>query len=674
MLGTRSKPLALLVAAGVVLSAGAAIADTRVYDRPGGVAGPHGIARIQVSNDGPQVVVRVRHNGTSWRGSSRIELRVGGQSGQVWTVNGDHSSAPRPVYRRNGGSWPCAQRSFSSRFSDSLTQIAVDRSCLAGAFSVQATVITAMKGRTADRTTTTWLQQQSRPNVLMIMTDDMRDDDLQWMPATRRWIEDAGVRFANSFSPNPLCCPARASVLTGLHTHNHQVYSHITPWGFRSFKDDQTIPVWMQQAGYRTYYLGKYLNGYGAHPEPGRTEGDSDQYVPPGWSTWNASLDGGMEPGHPENGGTYRFFDTTLNDNGDGYIPLAGQYQSTAYGRLASDKITSLARSQAPFFGYVSFTAPHGGSPVEPGDPERVWSSTGREVRFATPARPGYVWGRFDEQIPEAPGADWVDETPDDRPGEITPVPPNQEEIDAMRSLARQRAESLSVVDSAVDRMMTALQATGELEETLVIFTSDNGYFLGEQNIRQGKALPYEPSLRVPLIMRGPGIPAGEVRNDPFTSVDFAETIADLAGVTPPYDTDGVSMLPVARTGDRGWTSAVLTATGPGSTVRETDETGIPLEPEDPGPRDLRYVLGIRTPHFLYTHRANDFEELFDMRVDPDQTRNLVDEPYYAAVLGALRDELATLRACDGGQCQSPMAPILTEGGSPPPPPDLPLP
>lgn len=672
MLGIRSRALPLLVAAGLVASSGAAMADTRVFDRPGGIPGPHGIARIQVDNDGPQVVVRVRHNGARWSGSTRIELRVGGQTGKVWSVTGQHSSAPKPVFRLNGSTWACSKRSFSSRWSDSLTQIVVDRSCLAGAYSVQAKVVSASPGRTADRTTTSWLLQQSRPNVLMIMTDDMRQDDLRWMPLTRRWLADAGVTFDNSFSPHPLCCPARASTLSGLHTHNHRVYSHLEPWGFNAFDDSETLPVWLQRAGYRTWFLGKYLNGFGMQPEPGETEGDSLQYVPPGWSIFNASLDGGLPPDHPDNGGTHRYYDTTLTNNDDGFIPLEGQYQTTAYGRIASQRIAALAQSQSPFFGYVSFLAPHGGSPVEPGDPERVESSTGRTVRFATPARPGYVWGRFDAQIPDAPGAGWLDPDTTDRPEDFTQESPSDQERDAMRQVARQRAESLAVVDAEVDRMMRTLQASGELEETLVLFTSDNGYFLGEQNIRQGKVLPYEPSLRVPLLMRGPGIAPGQVRQDPFTTVDIAATLADAAKARTPV-TDGRSMLPVARGRDRGWTAAILTATGPGSTVRETDESGIPLTPEDPGPRDLRYLLGIRTPYFLYTHRANQFEELFDMRVDPAQTRNLVDDPYYADVLAALRAELTKLRACDGPACQAAMAPILTATGSPPPAP-APLP
>jgi arylsulfatase A-like enzyme len=150
-----------------------------------------------------------------------------------------------------------------------------------------------------------------RANVLVITVDDMREDELVYMPKTRALLGGQGVQFVNSFSPYPLCCPARSSFLTGLYTHNHQVWSHDEPWGFKVLRDDETLPVWLERAGYRTHFLGKYLNGYGAQPAPDGSADNSRTYIPPGWSDWRGAIDGGLGAGHPKDGGTYRFFNTT---------------------------------------------------------------------------------------------------------------------------------------------------------------------------------------------------------------------------------------------------------------------------------------------------------------------------------------------------------------------------
>ena len=171
-----------------------------------------------------------------------------------------------------------------------------------------------------------------------------------------------------------------------------------------------------------------------------------------------------------------------------------------------------------------------------------------------------------------------------DMPQELRDVPPpNTDELTAMAEVHRQRLESLAATDLAIDQMMRQLESTGELGRTYVMFTSDNGYFLGEHGIRAGKVLPYDAALRVPLLIRGPGIPAGQVRHDPFLTTDLAPTVMQMAGLEIPDSVDGAGMLPVAEDGDLGWTRPVLVNTGPGSTVRNTDESGVPLDPEDPG-------------------------------------------------------------------------------------------
>lgn len=641
-----------------VLVATTALADSRVVsDGRDAITHPAAISRMVVSNNGPQVVVRVRHVGPRWRGAVRISLDVTPRVADAQRVAVIPRRAGQAASYRlsNGSDWRCRGIYSTSDRGTRVTTLSVPRVCVGGAARVAVSAEVRVSRRVVDQARSRPVPQQSRPNIVFVMVDDMRLDDLEYMPLTRELIGGAGVTFDNAMSPYPLCCPARASVLSGLYSHNHRVWSHLEPWGFKAFDDSSTIATWLDDAGYRTSYLGKYLNGYGKQPEPGKTEGTSVTYVPPGWDQWRAAIDGGLPSDHPANGGTYRFFDTTLTDDGLGFIPLEGRYQTRAFTALEAQQIAADAASARPFFHYVSFAAPHHAAPAEPDDPPPVQDAAGNWQTFPTTARPGDVRGLFDDQILAAPGATWLDPDPSDRPEELRDRPPmNLDEQAALAEVTRQRAESLVVVDRAVARIIQVLRQTGELEETFVVFTSDNGYFLGEQGIRQGKVLPYEAALRVPLLMRGPGIPAGGVREDPFTSIDIAPTLAEMGGVTPSSQVDGVSLLGVARYGDLGWTRPVLVETGPQSTVRQTDESGQPLPPGDPT-ADIRFIIGIRTQRYLYTHRANDFEELYDLALDPLQYDNVADSPQYARVLEQLRAEMSAMRACDGAGCARPL-------------------
>lgn len=501
-----------------------------------------------------------------------------------------------------------------------------------------------------------------QPNIVLIMVDDMRTDELRYLPETLSLVGAQGVELRNSFSPHPLCCPARASVLTGLHTHNHRVFNVGRDYGFSSFDDRSTLATWLQAAGYATAYVGKYLNGYGSAPEPGRTTGDSVAYVPPGWSDWRASIDGGLPADHPDNGGTYRYWDTTLTSGGEGFTGYPGRYQTVVYGRLTEQIVAERAADPSPFLLYVSYTAPHAGSPKEADDPKPVLADNGTQFRFPTPAVPHYVRGIFDPSILAAPGASWVDPDFTDKPSYLRRLPPmNDLEKGALLEVTRQRAEALAVVDQQVRRTVQALEAAGELDNTIIVFTADNGFFLGEQRIRTGKVWPYDPSLRVPLLIRGPGIPAGQTRADPVTSVDLAPTLAELAGIEPGLVVDGRSLAGVIKEGDQGWTRPVLTQTGPNfGVVRQTDEAGRPLRfGREP---DIRYALGIRTGRFLYVDLATGEKELYNVRRDPQQYHNLAGDPDYRRPRRLLAEVLAEMRACDGAGCDVPLPPALVTG------------
>ncbi len=649
----RRMYTALVLSIAVAASTTPANANTsRVHDEPER-NGAHQILRLIVDNTGPRVGAEVVHEGADWRGTVRLSFDVVGNGRPEYIAIISHPDSRRGSFEAvDGTPWRCADRRHTSDRDSRRTLLTMARFCLDGAASMGVRAQVTGGNLRADVLRSSTVVQQSRPNVVMMIVDDMRADDLRYMPQTERLLGGGGVTFANSFSPYPLCCPARASIFTGQYTHNHRVFSVSPPYAFPALQDDSTLATWLQDAGYATVLLGKYMNGYGNLPEPGTTVGNSVRYVPPGWTDWRASLEGGLRRRHPAHGSTYQYFDTTLSVNGQSFANYEGRYQSNVYGNLSRRIIHRRAASDRPFFLYASYTAPHNGGPREADDQKYVQDDTGATVKFGSPARPNGVKGMFDGVISAAPGAHWEDPDPSDKPQHLRDLTrPNAAELSAMLMVTRQRAEALAVVDRQVARTVEALADTGELEETLVIFTSDNGYYLGEQHIRTGKILPHEPSLRTPLLMRGPGLPQGVVRYDPFLSIDFAPTIADLAEAKVKLPVDGVSMLNVARHGDEGWKRPVLTETGGRSVVRNTDESGQPLDVDDPGARDIRWAIGIRTDRYLYVDLATGEEELYDVRTDPEQYHNLVTDPSHAEVLDLLRGELRRMRSCDGAEC-----------------------
>ncbi len=488
--------------------------------------------------------------------------------------------------------------------------------------------------------------QSSRPNIVTIVTDDMRTDDLRWMPNVRRLLAGRGLTFRNSFSPYPLCCPARASLLSGQYAHNHRVFSHRPPYGFGSFDDSRTLATSLNAGGYNTIFLGKYLNGYGV--QRSRVTGQpSFRYVPPGWTDWRAAVSRPPRSGYRA-GGTYNYWHTLLNANGridDGH---RGRYQTDVLGGLARSLVRRYHRSPKPFFLYLAPVAPHFGAPREKDDPRPAADPvTGRTTIVKTPARPRWVRGRFDRQIPRASGlpagggpseADVRDKP---RPMRFLPELTVQERT-AVRTLTRQRAESLYVLDRQVAQLIGTLRATDELDNTVVLFTSDNGYFLGEHRMRQGKVKPHEPSLRVPFLMSGRGIPRG-VRFDPVTTVDLTATVLDLAGARPPRVPDGRSLLPSTRR-DRGWTAPVLTEGLEGAKVFRGP-------PKVAGFRDARTTIGVRTSRWKYVRYRDGDGELYDLDVDPNELVSRFDDPRYAAVQARLHRLWVSTKDCSGRSC-----------------------
>ena len=487
-----------------------------------------------------------------------------------------------------------------------------------------------------------------KPNVVVVMTDDMRVDDLRFMPTVRRELRDGGIEFRNSFSPNPLCCPARASFFSGQLSHNHGVISHLPPWGFRAFHDRGTIATALRRSGYRTALVGKYLNGYG---EQTRRDGSpSLRYVPPGWTDWYAAFD--PPRGNPIPGGTYNYLDQPLNHNGR--IELhRHRYSTVTTGDIATSLVDRYSRRPDPFFMYLAFVAPHVGKPVEAGDPSYTLPGGAREG-LPTPAVPAWVRGRFDRVITKAPGFGGDDDPSEtdisDKPAymQTRPEPNRSMELAALES-ARQRAESLYVVDLQVARLVRELKQRGEWDHTVLFLTSDNGFFLGEHRHLKGKIKPYEPSTRVPLLVTGPGLRTGTTRSDPVTTVDLTATVLELGRAIPYLTTDhpldGTSRLTTLLDGDQGWRAPVVTEGHLWAALDEPARRALGFTTK------LSYV-GIRTPRYAYMKYDRGYEELYDLRVDANEMTNVLEDPMYADVAAELRALWKEYADCAGPACR----------------------
>jgi N-acetylglucosamine-6-sulfatase len=470
---------------------------------------------------------------------------------------------------------------------------------------IWGTVVAALFAGSASQSEAATQQRVNRPNVVVIMTDDQTVESVRVMSNVRALLAAQGVTFDNNFATFPLCCPSRATFLTGQYPHNHRVLGNAPPnGGYDRLDHTNTLPVWLQRAGYATVHVGKYLNGYGRVRQ---TE------IPPGWTEWYGSID-------PS---TYRFYNYTVNENGRlvTYATTQADYQADVYTRRATDIIRRFAADPRPLFLSVAYLAPHSGGPREPDDPRNqatpVPAPRHRNV-FSTAA------------LPMPPSFNEADVS--DKPTGIRMRPLiGPARINGIRENYQQRLESLLAVDEGVAEIVRALEAAGRLGRTYIIFTADNGFFHGEHRVPAGKTLVYEPSIRVPLIIRGPRIPHGGRRAQLAGNIDLAATIADAARIRPGRASDGRSLLPMAR--DRLLFS------------------GRDILLETPT------YAAIRTPRWVYVEHANGDRELYDLIRDPHQLTSQHANPAAQATRVDLAARLTQLRGCSGATCRQ--APAL---------------
>ena len=446
-----------------------------------------------------------------------------------------------------------------------------------------------------------------QPNIVFIMSDDQDIETIQYMPRVQELLAAQGVTFENAFVTEPQCCPSNVTMLTGQYAHNHGVLNNFYPTGgFQKFVemrtdgdpatqgDESTLATWLDDAGYNTARVGKYLVGYPI----------DSTYVPPGWDEWYSAY-----------GGATGYFNYRLNENGTvvQYGADEADYITDVFTTKAVDFINRAEANDAqPFFLTFTPTAPHADT-VPNGAP--------------TPA-PRHVGMFAGATAPRTPSFNEADVS--DKPPPIRNFPLlSSVQIAAIDSEYQTRLEALQSLDEGIARIVETLAARGELENTYIVYTSDNGYHLGQHRFLNGKFQVYEEDIRVPLIIRGPGVQAGATVEQMAVNIDFAPTMARWGGATPDRVMDGQSLTPLLGQGaeTQDWRKDFLV---------EVYRMLPPL-----GNGDV--IKALRTEHEVYVEYQSGPRELYDLRTDPYQLQNsyATADPAHIAELSQRLAELA---------------------------------
>jgi arylsulfatase A-like enzyme len=435
---------------------------------------------------------------------------------------------------------------------------------------------------------------QKRPNVVLINTDDMNVTDLAVMRHTLALLGAHGTSFRNSYVSYPLCCPSRATQLTGQYAHNHGV---LTDQRFTDLDSSNTLAVWLKRAKYRTAMVGKYLNGYGV-VDP--------RQVPQGWKQW-FGLTGGTEQ---------KRYGFKLNENGKvhNYPRKPANYIDYVLGAKVNGILKAWAPSPKPFFLYYNPNNPHG----EKGTP--VWST-----RDPEPA-PQYLGLLGDTPAPRLPNFDEPDVS--DKPKQIRDIPRlSDAEIADIDRRYRGRTVSLLSVDDEVKKIVKLVRKYGDKRKTFFIFTSDNGLELGSHRV-EFKDYLYEEGERVPLIVRGPGVPQNISRDQLVANIDLAPTIVALTKARAGRVMDGIDLMPLIHDPSAGNNRTLL------------------FESFDIN------SFGVRQGPWSYNLYSDGDDELYNLNDDPYQLNSVAGNPALASLKASLKAKLEQLRTCSGATCQ----------------------
>jgi arylsulfatase A-like enzyme len=463
------------------------------------------------------------------------------------------------------------------------------------------------------------------PNIVVVLTDDQDSTSIAYMPKVHRLLAEEGITFSNSFVDYSLCAPSRASLLTGQAAHNHGIRSNspgdTSAWESFWPKEGSALPVWLQKAGYRTALLGKYINGYGKKRKSERLSAAKAKGSQSLFGRWTASLFGGLREGSQPTGldwvpegwdlwyafaGGVGYYSYSINENGA--IRRFGESPQDYSTDVLKERALRFIKDQAgtghPFFMLISTKAVHGKG------------QEGEDEHAAIPS-PRYKNAFKDVALPVNPVPDHL----------LAAGRSSGLSDDTLERKYRATLETLQSVDDLVEAVVGELESADMLEDTVIVYTSDNGFLFGEHG-RVGKRSLFEGSIRVPLIVRGPGIPVNTTRDQLVNNLDVVATVEELAGLRPALVPDGRSLRPLFGDAGSKWRSTLLLEKGS--------------------------EFGLRTATRKYIRDNDGAEQLYDLVNDPQELKNKANDPGFAAERASLRATLDRLQSCVGSACWVP--------------------
>ncbi len=456
-------------------------------------------------------------------------------------------------------------------------------SLLVGLAPVAVLGVDASVGQPAGRS-------QERANIVFVLTDDQMPGTEEEMPALQNNLVQGGVKFANTVSTYPLCCPGRATIQRGQYPHNTRIYGNSEPLGgWEKFRrlglHESTIATWLDKEGYETGHFGKYMNNY------------RDRVIPPGWDRWYAW--NGADEGW-----------SSVNDQGD-VTDLNRQDADVLVADTAAAFLEKRLESPEPVFAFVNFGAMHEPYPSSSVDADKFRGS-------GVPRTPA-----FDE-------ADISDKNADIRRNDRL----TGHEISDLDSQYREGLRSLQRVDRFIGNASDILRRSGEMDNTYFVFYTDNGAHFGQHRLTHGKLQPYEEDINFPLILRGPDVRRGEVETGLVGNHDIAPTIADMANAEAPDFVDGRSVMPLATIAAMAWPrTAILT-------IREPNRDPAPL------------WEALRMPTEKYIRFENGQKEYYDLKSDPYEVES--DPGSVPPKIRAYWERrIDAIGSCSGAECRT---------------------
>ncbi|KAI0378398.1 arylsulfatase [Hypomontagnella monticulosa] len=486
----------------------------------------------------------------------------------------------------------------------------------------------------------------TRPNIILIFTDDqdLRLGSIDHMPILHRELIEKGTQFMNHYATVALCCPSRASLLRGQAAHNTNLTDVVSPGGnYQKFlvarEIDDYLPHWLVKAGYNAEYLGKFMNGYTRA---------TYMNAPKGWTHTDLLVD-------PF---TYQYNNVVMSQNGETPIHYKGFHQLDVIRTKALARIDQLATAGKPFYLTIAPSTPH----IEEGHvlptPQKRHKGSAEGLKVSRDGN----WNASDEFTAQKPS--WLKEM----------KALNSSIVDRLDAHHRARIATLQGVDEIIDDVVTHLSQHGILDNTYIIYTSDNGYHLGNHRVAGGKSLPYREDTNMPLIVRGPKVPAGVTSNIPSAHLDFAPTFLDIAGVKRddyPVFLDGRSLLSKWHNPQSKLPTCPLDDTHEILNVEFWGGAGIESPLQDK-PHDIRNnsyktlrIVGEETS-YLYSKWCTNEVELYDTVADPYELRNLAKGPkddHTKRLLTRLNALLLATKSCADQTCRNPWKLLQPEDG-----------